>query len=337
MIPVQIAERLESVFTTVNLRIIAIPPPHTAGLWIMEMEYQVWNSSMKSEWKRLTRFDSKNAMVVDKTDTYTSIQAAIDSAGPGGVVIIEPSHYFEDIHITKPLKLLAREDSSETLIFGQLVVESSNVTVNGFQIHALNLLKSSLVVKNATSVSIQNCQFYGSKQFKFLSHSNHHSTSALHLQNSDNFHLINNFFKDFSVGLSINNCTDCTIVGNSLTSCVAAVHTISSNGVKITRNYFVRNLVTLESESLELVDHILDNNIFEKNSAIFKRDKALSRIDLEELIGHSLAPKKQLSHFDSKDLAISPEVLIYGTCDAESEQHLRFQSYHPCIYIKGEL
>ena len=341
MVPVYVAEQLGCEFSTVNLKIVAIPPPHKIGLWIVELEYQVWNSTSNSEWKRLTQFGS-NAMVVDKTGTYTSIQAAIDSASPGGVIIVEPGHYFEDIYITKPIKLLARGDSSGTLIFGQLVIESSNVTVDGFQFHALNSLKSSLLVKNTTSVSIQNCRFYGNKQFKFLSHSNHHRTSALLLQSSENFYLINSFFKDCSVGLAINTCTDCIIVGNSFTSCRAAVQIFSSDSVEINRNYFVRNLVALESGSIELVDHILDNNVFEKNSAIIKKDKLFSRADLEAVIGHSLVPKKQLSHFKSEDLAILPEVFIYGACDTESEQVPQFQSPHsqspnPCIYIRGKL
>ena len=333
MIPVHMAQQLESEFKSVNLRIVAIPPPHKAGLWIVELEYQVWNSSLNSEWKWL----HSNATTVDKSGTYTTIQAAIDTVGPEGVIIVEPGHYFEDIRITKPMKLLARGESSRTLIFGQLIVESSNVTVDGFQFHTLNSLKSPLEVKNTTFVSIQNCRFYGNKQFKFLSHSNHYPTSALRLQDSKNFYLINSLFKDFSVGLAIDNCTNCSIVGNSFTSCIAAVRTFPSDFVKFTRNYFVRNLVALESDSLEAVDRILDNNIFEKNSAIIKKDKLLSRTDLEVLIGRSIAPKSRLSRFETEDVAVSPEVFIYGTCDAECEQAPCFQSPNPCIYIRGEL
>ena len=335
MIPVHMAEELESESTTVNLKIVAIPPLHKAGLWTVELEYQVWNSSLNLEWKQVSQFDA-NAVVIGKNGTYTSIQAAVDSARPGGVVIVEPGHYFEDIHITKPLMLLARGGSSGTLIFGQLIVESSNVTIDGFQFHALNSLKSSLTVKNTTFVSIQNCRFYGNKQFKFLSHSNHYRTSALHLLNSKNFYLINSLFTDCSVGLAMNNCSDCNIVGNSFSSCVAAFQHFHSDGVKITRNYFVRNLMALESDSLEFTDHILDNNVFEKNSAIIKKDKLLSRTDLEALVGHSLTPKNQLSHFESEDIAVTSEVLIYGTCNPESEQAPHFQSPNPCIYIRGK-
>ncbi len=336
VVPVQISEQLISAATAMSLNIVAIPPPHKIGLWIVELEYQIWNSSLNSEWKRLTQFDSK-VMVVDKTGTYTSMQAAVDSARPGGVVIVEPGHYFEDLHVAKPLKLLVRGDSSRTLIFGQLIIESTNVTVDGFQFHALNSLKSSLVVKNTTFVSIQNCQFYGNKQFKFISHSDHCCTSALRLQNSVNFYLINSYFQDSSVGLAINNCTKCSIVGNSFTSCVAAFQSVSSNSIKISRNYFVRNLVALEIDSLELIDHILDKNVFEKNSAIVKKDKVLSRTDLEVLIDHSLVSKKQLSHFEFEDLAVSPKVLIYGSCDMESGQIPHFQSPDPCVYIRSEL
>ena len=331
MIPVHVAEELESEFATVNLRIVAIPPPHKAGLWTMELEYQVWNSSLNLEWKRLSRFGA-NVLVVGKNDT---IQVAIDSARPGGVIVIEPGHYFEDIHITKPLMLLAKGGSSGTLIFGRLTVESSNVTVGGFQFHALNSFKSSLIVKNTTSVSVQNCRFYGNKHFKFNSH---YRMSALHLQNSKNFYLINSLFKDCSIGLAMNNCSGCNIVGNSFSSCVVAFQNFHSDSVKITRNHFIRNLVALERDSLELnVDHIVDNNVFEKNSAIIKKDKLLSRTDLEALVGHSLAPKNQLPHSESKDLAISSEVLIYGTCNPESEQAPHFQSPNPCTYLRGEL
>ena len=339
VVPVHMTEQLGSAFTTVNLKVVAMPPPNKIGLWNVELEYQVWNSSLNvttSEWRRLTRYNSV-AVVVSKTGTFTSIQAAIDSARPGGVVIVEPGHYVEDIHITKPLELLVRGDSSKTLLFGQLVIESSNVTVDSFQFHTLNPHKSSLIVKNTTSVSIENCQFYSNKQFKFLSHSNHPRTSALRLQNSENFYLINSFFKDCSVGLAIDSCTKCNIVGNSFTSCLAAFQMSSSNSVQIARNYFVKNLVALEIDSLELIVHILDRNTFEKNSAVIKKDKLISRTDLEILIDHSLISKKQLSHYELEDLTLSPNVFIYGSCDMESEQTPHFQSPNPCVYIKGEL
>ena len=339
VVPVRRAEYLEFAISTVNLRVVSTPPPHKTGLWNVELEYQVWKSSLNptnSKWKRLTRFDS-SAMIVSKTADHSSIQAAVDSARPGGVVIVEPGHYIEDIHVAKPLELLVSEEGGKTLIVGQLTIESSNVTVGGFQFHALNSLKSSLVVKNATFVSVQNCQFYGNKQFKFLTHSSHCHTSTLLLQNSKNVNLFNNLFQDCSLGLSMDECTKCDIVGNSFTSCLTAFRTFSSPHVKITRNYFSRNLVAFEVDNLDLVSHVLDENILENNSAIVKKDQVLTRTDLEVLLDHSLLPEKPQSHSEFTDPAISSRVFIYGSCDMEPGQAPLFQSPNLCIYVRGEL
>ena len=336
VVPAHKTEHLRFAISTVNLRVVSTPPPHKTGLWNVELEYQVWKSSSNptsSKWKRLTRFDS-SAIIVSKTANHSSIRAAVDSARPGGVVIVEPGHYIEDIHIAKPLELLTNVEGGKTLIVGQLIIESSNVTVGGFQFRALNPLKSSLMVKNATFVSVQNCQFYGNKQIKF---SSHHSTSTLLLQTSKNVYLFNNFFEDCSLGLAIEDCTECDIVGNRFTSCLTAFQTFSSPNVKITRNFFSRNLVAFEVDSLDCVSRMLDENILEKNSAIVKKDQVLSRTDLEVLLDHSLVPKKLLSHSEFQYPAISSKVFIYGSCSMEPGQTPLFQSPTPCVYIRSEL
>lgn len=341
VVPVNMSENIQSSFTAINLKVLAVPPYNkTIGLWNLELEYQIWNSSRNPtnyEWKRVTWFNHTDpvTLVVHKNSKFSSIQAAVDSAKPGSVIIVNPGHYIEDVHITKPLRLLTGgEDSHRTHIFGQLLIHSSNVTVDGFQFHTLNLLKSSLVVVNSSSVSIQNCKFQGDRELKFLSPYNHHM-SAFYLQNSVNLYLINSIFKDCSIGLAIENCSDCNIVGNSFSSCLTGLQTSSSDGIRIVSNYLVKNLIALKVNDSVVFEHLLDENVFEKNSAVIKNDdKLFSRTDLEVMTDHPLGSKEQPSFSEGPKLA--SEVLIYGSCEMELEQDRHFQSPNLCIYISGE-
>ena len=191
VLPAYVFEHFGATLETINLGVIATPPYNKSiGQWNLELEYQVWNSSspkpIASEWKRLTKFDL-TSVIVEKSGAYSSIQAAVDSASPESVIFVSPDHYLEDICISKPMTLLAGKNGQKAVIFGQILVESSNVTIDGFLFHALNSFKPSLVVINSSSVSILNCEFQSDKEIKFLMQLSHHPhTSALLLQTSQN-------------------------------------------------------------------------------------------------------------------------------------------------------
>ena len=335
VVPVHIFEQVGSKFGMLNLRVLAVPPYNkTIGLWNVELEYQLWNLSPKqtnSEWKQMTRFSS-NILLVSKNSSYPSIQAAVDSASPGGVVVVDSGHYVEDVHISKPLKLMARQDDSRTIIFGQIHIESSNVTIDGFQFHAMKTFKPSLIVVNSSRVSVINCEFHSKKEDKFLSQSDHHRASALRLQNSVNSQVINGLFIDHPVGLTIDNCTGCSARGNTFRSCLTALQTVSSDSVAISRNYFVRNLIALEIDRFTLLTRVLEKNVFEKNSAMVKNDKVFSRRDLELIIDRSLDPEDLTFSFEGPQ--VSSKVFIYGSCGMESNKDEYFNS---CFSIRGEL
>ena len=339
VVPVHVSGHLESTLETVNLRVIATPPHYnkTIGLWNLELEYQVWDLSQvqtNPQWKQLTQFSSTSSLVVVKRTSYYSIQAAVDSALPGSIVIVDAGYYTEDVHINRPLKLMARKNGhGKTLIFGQVLIESSNVTVDGFLFHTMNSFKPSLIVVNSSSISIQNCEFRSDQENKFLSQSNHHHQhhpSAVHLQNSVNSRVINSFFKDCSLGLTIDNCTECSSIGNTFSSCIAAGQILSSHRVSITRNYFVRNTVALEVDSFKHLTQILNENIFEKNSVMIKKGKLFSRKELEVALDRPIRQEKDSLSFEGPES--SPKVLIYGSCEVKSEEDVP----DTCISIRGE-
>lgn len=330
--PLHISENIDSTLDAISLRIVATPPcDRTVGLWNLKLEYQTSNLL---PWKRVDRVSISTSATVGKNSAYPSIQSAIDGIGSGGVVVVHPGHYNEDIRINKPLRLLMAGDGHKAILFGQLHIESSNVTVDGFQFHTTRRFKPSVTIVNSTFVSVQNCEFHGSKEVKFSTQSQHHRTSSLYLQNSVNVQVINSIFKDSAVGITINNCTGCGIRGSSFTSCFSAVQSFLSESINVARNYFSRNLAALEVDNLEYFSHVLDENVFEKNSAIAKTNgKLFSRSELEEIIGCSSVCGTK-TKFEQPE--VSQTVLIYGSCEAElgSEPHPR--SHDQCIYIKGE-
>ena len=337
VIPVRVFEEIGSKFETINLRVVGTPPLYnrTIGLWNLELEYQVWNSSSKAatlEWKQLTQFNSVT-LVVSRNGTYPSIQAAVDSANVGDVIFVSPGHYVGDIHISKPLSLLAGKNGRATVVFGQLLIESSNVTLDGFLFHTMSSFKPSLIIINSSSVSVLNCEFRGNREFKFVTRSDrHHRTSTIHLQNLVNSRIMNCLFKDCPVGITVENCTECNIIGDSFSSCLTAVQTVSSGSTHITRNYFEQNLIALDVDSLRPVAHFMDDNFFEKNSAMIRvNGRVFSRTDLEVAVNRSITNKRS---FVSKRLKISSKTLVYGHSAMQDPQYL---SSEPFVYIKGEL
>lgn len=336
VLPAYIFEHLGATLEKINLGVIATPPYNKSiGQWNLELEYQVWNSSslpkpITSEWKRLTKFDL-TSVVVEKGGCYSSIQAAVEGANPGSVIFVSPDHYVEDIFISKPLRLLAGKNGPKTTIFGQILIESSNVTIDGFVFHTLNSFKPSLVVINSSSVSILNCEFRSNKELKFLMQIGHHPhTSALLLQTSQNLQIMNSLFKDCRAGLTIDNCTLCNVAGNTFHSCTAAMQTFSSDSIRVTRNYFVRNFVALGVDSFEVVKHLMNENIFEKNSVMIQNGTSFSTTELQLAVNHSVTDKQS---FSFKGPQMPSKVLIYG--HSEEDHHL--QSPNPTfVHIMGE-
>lgn len=331
VIPVHIFERL-AMFETINLGVIATPPyDRSVGQWNLELEYQVCNSSSPrpttSEWKRLTKFNL-TSVAVEKSGAYSSIQAAVDSVSPGSVIFVNPGHYVEDIYISKPLRLLTSKTGPKTIIFGQILIESSNVTIDGFLFHSTTPFKPSLKVINSSSVSILNCEFHSSKELKFLTQLGHHPrTSALLLQTSQNLQVMNGLFKDCRVGVAIDDCTGCNITGSTFRSCITAVQAVSCGSVRITRNYFVQNFVALGIDNFELLEHILDENIFDRNSVMIQNGTFFSTTELQLAVNHSIADRQS---FSFKGPEISSKVLIYGHSEED-------QSHSPTfVYIRGE-
>ena len=335
VLPAYVLENSGATLETINLGVIATPPYNKSiGQWNLELEYQVWNSSspkpITSEWKRLTKFNL-TSVVVEKSGAYSSIQAAVDSASPGSVIFVSPDHYVEDIYISKPLRLLSGKNGRKAMISGQILIESSNVTVDCFLFHALNSFKPSLVVINSSFVSILNCKFQSNKELKFLTQLGHHPhTSALLLQTSQNLQIMNSLFRDCRVGLTIDDCTVCNVTGNTFSSCTTAMQSISSDSIRVTRNYFVRNFVALGIDSFEPLKHLLNGNIFEKNSVVIQNGTLSSTTELQLAIDHSIAEEQSLPF---KGPEIPSKVLIYG----HLEEHHHFQSPNPTfVYITGE-
>jgi len=74
--------------------------------------------------------------------TYPSIQSAVDAARPNDMVLVAPGTYFENVHVSKPLKLVSTQGAARTIVDANhyrsaLTIRGNNVpsefvTVRGF-------------------------------------------------------------------------------------------------------------------------------------------------------------------------------------------------------------
>jgi len=187
-------------------------------------------------------------------NNYTRIQDAVDDAVDGDTVFVydDSSPYSEHLNIMKSIMIIG-ENKDMTKIYGAgeikdiLFILSRNVTVINFTIQYATNLKSGILIKDSSYVTIMDCKF-----------SNIPSMDAVTVSNSDNI-LINNClmaasFDDATIDSTQNdryisgitlegNCINTTISRNTISHASYAGIIILKDclNTRVTGNYIHSN------------------------------------------------------------------------------------------------
>jgi pectin methylesterase-like acyl-CoA thioesterase len=174
---------------------------------------------------------SKN---LDPAKVYKTIQAAVNAAQPGDVIIVDKASYTEDVLVTTA-SLNLRGNSGPTLL-GSLTVSANNFSVVGFLIQPRQGY-SGIYFNNAsgssagtskgggnkiTGCSVDAIDFYSSSNCSATNIEIDNSAAAFGIRNSEYLVITNNYGsgvpQEFltSTGYSLPNATD-TVNNNTFT------------------------------------------------------------------------------------------------------------------------
>lgn len=269
---------------------------------------------------------------VTRMSALSSIQTTLDRSPAGSVVLIPAGHYFESLNVTKPVTLIgtATGQTGRAKLFGGIRIVSPNVTLDGLSLYPSDLSVPAIEIMAATSILIHNCTV-GQDRYKkdtVLMR----SASGIRVSNSSHVKLINDIVRDTGVGISLHNCSGCSVQSNLLQSCWHALAFEDCEGLNVIGNYFRENVAAMSS----LVEYeaqgrgfSMEGNVFENNI-----DSTTSRRRLAGSVGGGGVSSHQ--HRDSSgQVGKASKVIVTGTCSGERVDDST-RSLDGCAYIQGE-
>ena len=262
VLPVRTEETIQSTDCTLDLQVIASSPTHFSqdsesriASWNVDLKYRNHNSA----WQSLS--------IIEPVEVTSgeSIQQALSKVPPGGSVLVHPGTYIENLYITKPVHIISKSSSH---LFGQIVVDASNVTLNGFTLYHLKLSDSTITITALSSASfILNCRFVGTPEMKSLFVTE--SAAAVHCAGCSELSLVNNIIENWKHGLRVDKDSSVTVQSNVFRSCTTATKISHTSTASLVRNLFVGNLVAIQIQQHEstfqaqisTVGNVFENNL----------------------------------------------------------------------------
>lgn len=252
--------------------------------WNIEVLYRLWRSS--GEWVPFHELDD----CVGEKGKFPSIQEAIYNT-QDGFAVLKPGVYVEDLYINRSVHLKSANGAQHTSILGHIVVNASQVTLDGISFSATNRSRPLVTVLRVDSVSVVNCKFNGEKELKLLAEE--FVAPAVFCGSCSRLHFVNNFVKDWTTGLKIVGGNDIVIRSNSFSSCVTALNILSclKLNLHLVGNLFVENAVAIQLKEHH-EEQVIKHNIFDGNLRIVMAgDRVTNGIaDLESPVSPASSP-----------------------------------------------
>ena len=179
---------------------------------------------------------------------FESIQEAIDAAGEGDVVVVEPGVYYENLIIGKPLEL--RGHGGETVLLPAepeptILVTSDDVRISGLLFpNALTAIR----VEGADGLQVMNCTFIEGSfgvavlrsrdaEVRGCSFSDVNYTAVL-LEDTSGIEVSSNRFKEGAVALEMRSSIECRILENRFEDVPTGIQLIEGGGNEFAVNEF---------------------------------------------------------------------------------------------------
>lgn len=168
------------------------------------------------------------------TQSFTTIQQAINSANTGDTITVPAGVYYEHVAVNKTVTLIG-ENNKTTIIDGSnggtvLEVTANEVSIIGFTIRnsGWGWTRNGVLVHYA-----DNCEIRGSYFIK-----NCHN---IRLNYSKASWVIGNVIDGDGYGIRLLHATDCMAMGNNVSNVIGAVHLEFATNCTVKRNNFARN------------------------------------------------------------------------------------------------
>jgi parallel beta-helix repeat protein len=168
------------------------------------------------------------------TQSFTTIQQAINNANAGDTIIVPAGVYYEHVTVNKTVTLVG-ENNKTTIIDGGNTSTVVEVTANGVSIVGFTIRNSGWGwTRNGVLVHYaDNCEIRGN----YFVHNGHN----IRLNYSRASWVVGNVIDGDGYGIRLLHATDCMAVGNSVSNVIGAVHLEFATNCIVKQNNFTRN------------------------------------------------------------------------------------------------
>ena len=332
-----------------DLQVVATLPTHFSkhvakkvASRFLSLKFKILDSKVsEDEWKYLDIYNDYNPVIVHDNTKVSSLQSILDAAVNGSTIILPRGHYVENLYIASPVRFVSADGANQTIIYGQITINASGVTVDGFSVYPIVPTQPAVLIEHSHSVSIQNCRIIGQKDFKHTNTS-HSPVPGILVSESSHICLINNILTDLQVGMSVMRTLEVKIQSNVFSSCLTAIQFRSSSITELARNLFAENILVfnLDSENVRDDEGLpidLYKEIFSKQN-FFKRNVMITdmtRDQENQRTSHgSDNPPLLVTHTNLQPVST---LVVSARCQDSTSLGVKFVSQmKECVYIQSK-
>ena len=281
---------------------------NSVSLIISAEKNTIYNSSIYS-WELDMKYSHPESIVwmdipVPEETTFaestSSLQAAINAAEEGSIVLVGSGIYQENLSINKTLKIVSVGGHTMTHIFGEVSVTANGVILQGMTFFPSTQSFVALTI-NSSFVTILNCRFVENMESLTLYPSL--PTVAIDCENCSQLHIVNNDFYGWKKAVLLKNARLHTIKSNTFRFCHTAL--LVDSAVEVRNNFFESNIIAIHSLHMLETDEFFNTNIFSANVLPF--------------FGAEKFAFYQSGHHPHELISISNTFYVTGNCNMETQ------------------
>ena len=278
--------------------------------WQLDIKYS--SLSRKLVWKHLPPL--KGSVHIKQN---SSLQDVINSAKNDSTIYVEPGSYREHLFINKTLRLVSSSESANTHIFGEVFITAHGVMLQGMTFYPSVNSFSSIKI-HASCATILNCRFMDSTDSLPLY--SPRPTLAIDCEQCSHLQIVNNYFYGWKQAVVLKNSVNPLVQTNTFRSCETALSIASGSATKVIGNYFMHNMLGIDSPYTVHADEFLNNNAFNGNVIpLYYEGKSIAYPDLQTV--------KQIS----EHIRISNKQFVTGICGIDARDNF---SEGICLSLK---
>ncbi len=257
-----------------------------------------------------------------------SIQSVVDQFPGGWTVLVPDGHYFEDLRITKGIKLVAVGQNA--VLFGRIFVSTLDLTLDGLTVYPLDSALPALEVSWSWGILVHNFKIVQNEMSRHALRTS--DVPSVSVVNSSFVYFVSSVVSDCGVGLSLDRCNNCVIKRSLFRNCLNALSVTECRDLRAVGNHFEANEVAIQSEGNLTGTFYLKRNTFLSNVRFITRTGLGLTAALEA--GNVFSREQSLR----PDASYLPErverVFITGTCQGRAASESG--ELRACTHVQGQ-